>query len=155
MSATTERLTSRSLDRYLPKDVRAVLEERFWRAVEEKSTLEAFSGDETIASAAEGHVALFSDHGVVHARDVAAGTIELADVLAGGLLPARPPDRREFVVALAVLIAYTHDVGMNDPTPEGRRVHPIYAAQIPVLRRDGRRVGGALGGRRRGRLSDR
>jgi len=131
MSATTERLSSRSLDHYLPEDVRAVLEERFWRAVEEKSTLEAFSGDETIVSAPELHVALFSDHGVVHARDVAAGTLELADVLEGGLLPARPPGRREFVVALAVLMAYTHDVGMNDPTPEGRRVHPIYAAQIP------------------------
>jgi hypothetical protein len=131
MSATTERLSSRSIDRYLPDDVRATLEERFWRTVEEKSTLEAFSGDDTIVSAPELHVALFSDHGVVHARDVAAGALELADVLEGGLLPTRPSDRREFVAALAVLIAYTHDVGMNDPTREGRRVHPIYAAQIP------------------------
>lgn len=131
MSATTERLSSRSIDRYLPDDVRATLEERFWRTVEENSTLEAFSGDDTIVSAPELHVALFSDHGVVHARDVAAGALELADVLEGSLLPTRPSDRREFVAALAVLIAYTHDVGMNDPTREGRRVHPIYAAQIP------------------------
>jgi hypothetical protein len=28
-------------------------------------------------------------------------------------------------------MAYIHDVGMNDPTREGRRVHPIYAAQLP------------------------
>lgn len=131
MSATTERLSSRSIDHYLPDDVRATLEERFWRTVEEKSTLEAFSGDDTIVSAPDLHVALFSDHGVVHARDVAAGALELADVLEGSLLPTRPSDRREFVAALAVLIAYTHDVGMNDPTREGRRVHPIYAAQIP------------------------
>ena len=155
MSATSERLSSRSLDHYLPDDVRAILEERFWRTVEEKSTLEAFSGDETIVSAPELHVALFSDHGVVHARDVAAGTLELADVLEGGLLPARPPDRREFVVALAVLIAYTHDVGMNDPTPRRPPGPPDLRGADPVLRRDGRRVGAALGGRRPGRLSDR
>ena len=48
-------------------------------------------------SAPETHPALFSDHGVVHARDVAAGTLELADVVDGRLLPARPADRREFV----------------------------------------------------------
>ena len=77
------------------------------------------------------HPALFSDHGIVHARDVAAGTLELADIAEGSLLPARPPDRREFVAALAVLIAYIHDVGMNDPTREGRRLHAVYAAQIP------------------------
>ena len=30
-----------------------------------------------------------------------------------------------------MLIAYIHDVGMNDPTPDGRRAHAIYAAQMP------------------------
>src|SRR5439155_21162736 len=63
MSATSERLSSRSLDLYLPDEVRAILEERFWRSVEEKSTLEVFSGDETIVAAEEGHAALFSEHG--------------------------------------------------------------------------------------------
>jgi hypothetical protein len=119
------------LDRYMPEDVRTILEQRFWQTVEENSTLEAFCGDETVLSTSEGHPALFSDHGTVHARDVAAGTLDLADVLEGGLLPVRPSGRREFVAALAVLMAYTHDVGMNDPTREGRSVHSIYAAQLP------------------------
>jgi hypothetical protein len=130
MSGTDE-LSSRSTDRYIPDDVRAILEERFWRTVEVNSTLETFSGDGTVLSPNSSHPALFSDHGIVHARDVAASTLELADVLEGGLLPARPPDRREFVAALGVLIAYIHDVGMNDPSREGRRVHAIYAAQVP------------------------
>ena len=124
-------LAARSMDRYLPADVRMILEERFWHTVEEKSTVEAFSRDRTILGAPDTHPALFSDHGVVHARDVAAGTLELADVVDGRLLPERPVDRREFVTALAVLIAYLHDVGMNDPTPDGRRAHAIYAAQMP------------------------
>jgi hypothetical protein len=131
VSATTERISSRSIDLYIPDDVRAILEERFWHTVEENSTLEALSGDGTVASAPEKHPALFSDHGIVHARDVAAGTLELADLADGRLLPARPPDRREFVAALGVLIAYIHDVGMNDPTREGRLLHAIYAAHVP------------------------
>jgi hypothetical protein len=131
VSATIDGRPAHSIDGYLPEDVRAILEERFWHTVEERSTLEVLGGDETFLSGPDTHPALFSDHGIVHARDVAAGTVELADVLEGVLLPARPPDRREFVAALAVLIAYTHDVGMNDPTREGRRVHPIYAAQVP------------------------
>lgn len=124
-------LSTPEIDRYLGRDVRTALEERFWQAVEESSTLEALSRDGTVAATADSHPALFSDHGVVHARDVAAGAVELADVLDGGLLPARPPDRREFLTALAVLMAYLHDVGMNDATPEGRRVHPVVAAHLP------------------------
>ncbi len=124
-------LAASSMDRYLPEDVITILEERFWHTVEEKSTVEAFSRDRTILGAPGTHPALFSDHGVVHARDVAAGTLELADVVDGRLLPGRPVDRREFVRALAVLIAYIHDVGMNDPTHDGRRAHAIYAAQMP------------------------
>jgi len=34
-------LAARSSDCYLPEGVRAILEERFWQTVEEKSTLEA------------------------------------------------------------------------------------------------------------------
>jgi hypothetical protein len=131
MSATTGRVGPDSMDRYLPAEVRAILEERFWQTVEENATLEAFAGDESVASAPSMHPALFSDHGIVHCRDVAAGTLELAEVVEGRLLPTRPGDRREFVEALAVLIAYIHDVGMTDPTREGRRVHAIYAAQVP------------------------
>ena len=80
-----------AIDRYLPEDVR----DRSSRTgsgslVEEISTLEAVSDDETLASAPERHPALFADHGIVHARDVAAGVLELAASVDGRLLPARP-----------------------------------------------------------------
>jgi hypothetical protein len=127
----TDGPSSGAIDRYIPEDVRAILEERFWHAVEESSTLEAVSADGSFAAAPEEHPALFADHGIVHARDVAAGVLELAGVANGLLLPPRPADRREFVAGLAILLAYIHDVGMNDPTPEGRRIHALHAAQIP------------------------
>ena len=40
--------------------------------------------------AANGHPALFADHGIVHVRDIAAGVVELAATVEGVLLPVRP-----------------------------------------------------------------
>ena len=109
-----------------------MLEERFWRPVVDGATLEALSGDGAIEWASNGEAALlFSDHGIVHVRDVAAGVIDLAATVEDLLLPRRPADRRDFVVGLAVLLAYVHDVGMHDPTPTGRRIHALYAAHLP------------------------
>ena len=120
-----------TIDRYLAADVRSILEERFWRLVEESATLEAVSDDGTLVSAPESHPALFADHGIVHARDVAARIVELAASVDGQLLPARPEDRREFVVGLAVMHGYLHDVGMHDQSPSGRRIHALHAANVP------------------------
>jgi hypothetical protein len=120
-----------TIDRYLPADVRSILEERFWRLVQEGATLEAVSEDATLVSAPESHPALFADHGIVHARDVAARVVDLAAAVEGRFLPYRPEDRREFVVGLAVMHGLLHDVGMHDPTPAGRRIHAIRAANVP------------------------
>jgi hypothetical protein len=122
---------STSVDRHLPADVRAILEERFWRPVEDAARLEALEGDRPIASASGVHPTLFADHGVVHVRDVAAGVVDLAETAEGVLFPARDDDRRSFVVDLAVLLAYLHDVGMHDSSPEGRRIHALVAAHLP------------------------
>ena len=127
----SDSVESAAVDRCLSKDLRSILEERFWRPVEEVSTLEAVSGDGWVISTLGLHPALFADHGIVHVRDVAAGVVELAGIADGTLLPQRPADRQDFVVGLAVLIAYIHDAGMQDSTPEGRRIHALHAAQIP------------------------
>ncbi len=119
-----------SIDRHLSPELRTILEERFWRPIVEGSTLEALRDDHALG-AADGHPALFADHGIVHVRDIAAGVVELAATVEGVLLPARLPDRHEFVVGLAVLITYVHDIGMYDPTPAGRRLHALHGAHVP------------------------
>ena len=124
-------LAPAAIDRHLAAELRAVLEERFWRPMVEGSTLKALRDDHALGRASDGHPALFSDHGIVHVRDVAAGVVDLAETVDGILLPRRPVERREFVVGLAVIIAYVHDVGMYDPTPTGRRIHALYGAHFP------------------------
>jgi hypothetical protein len=119
-----------SIDRHLTPEVRSVLEERFWRPVEDGSRLEALGDADTFGSA-DAHPALFADHGIVHVRDIAAGVVDLATTVEGVLLPRRPDDRRDFVVGLALMLTYVHDVGMHDATPTGRRIHALYAAHVP------------------------
>ena len=119
-----------SIDLHRDPEPRTILEERFWRPIVDGSTLEALRDDHALG-AADDHPALFADHGIVHVRDIAAGVVELADTAEGMLLPRRPPDRHAFMVGLAVLITYVHDVGMYDPTPTGRRLHALHGAHLP------------------------
>lgn len=105
-----------------------MLEERFWRPIEHGAVLESLAHDPAFLADPVNHPALFSDHGVVHVRDVAAGVLWLADTVNGLLLPGRPPERQSFLAGYAVLITYLHDIGMHDQTRTGRRLHALRAA---------------------------
>ena len=96
------------------------------------------------------HPALYSDHGIVHARDVAAGVVELAKIANGPLLPPRPTDRQEFVLALASP-ARLHPRRRHARSDAGRPPDARAArGSDPVLGGDGRRHRPALGVRRPG-----
>jgi hypothetical protein len=116
------------LDDYLPRHVRTLLEERFWRPIEAQATLEVLRDDPEFLADPGRHPAIFADHGVVHVRDVAIGLTRLLDTINGVLLPCRPAHRQHFVQALGVGLAYLHDIGMVDMTRSGRRVHALFAA---------------------------
>ena len=116
------------LDEHLPRHVRALLEERFWRPIEAQATLEVLHDDPEFLADPGSHPAMFADHGVVHVRNVAIGLIRLLNTINGVLLPCRPAHRQHFVQALGVGLAYLHDIGMVDMTRSGRRVHALFAA---------------------------
>lgn len=118
-----------ALDDAVPAALRERVEQRYWAPIGDAAALERFIDDPALHAAPDRHPALFSDHGVVHVRDIAASAASLAARAHGVLLPARDEPTRQFVRRLAVLLAYFHDIGMVDPTPAGRRVHPQFAAQ--------------------------
>ena len=117
------------LDDAVPAVLRERVEQRYWAPIGDAAALERFIDDPALHAAPDRHPALFSDHGVVHVRDIAASAAALAARAHGVLLPARDGLTHAFVRRLAVLLAYFHDIGMVDPTPAGRRVHPQFAAQ--------------------------
>jgi len=119
-----------SIDELLPPRLREVLEEQYWRPIGEAAILDALAGDSSFLADPLGHPALYSDHGIVHVRDIAAGFVSLASIANGLLLARRPSERQAFLVSYGLLLTYLHDVGMVDQTSVGRRLHPIYAAHV-------------------------
>lgn len=105
------------------------IEERYWRPIQEATALEALLADESFFADPGRHVGLYSDHGIVHVRDVAGRAAQLTGVLHGLLIAPRSPPRLRFVQGCAVLLAYLHDIGMAPVNSEGRKVHAQFAAQ--------------------------
>lgn len=118
-----------SLDTFLPAAIRSTLEERYYARINAQSQFEVLQSDPDFLQSLDLHVALFSDHGVVHVRDVAQQQLSILELAHGVLLPSRPPPRLERMRGYGVLVAYLHDIGMVDFSSFGRAMHPEFACQ--------------------------
>ena len=119
----------RVLDRYLPAEVRSFVEGEFYARVNEQARLENAIRDPKFLEDPQKHVAVFSDHGVVHVRDVALQILSVLETVNGILIPERQPRRLAFMRGYGVALAYLHDIGMAIHSDFGRAMHPEFAAQ--------------------------
>ncbi|MGE0881407.1 MAG: hypothetical protein AB7L13_04845 [Acidimicrobiia bacterium] len=110
------------------------IETRYWQPITEAARLEALVADDEFLAAAGYHPGMYSDHGVVHVRDVAERAATLAGHVNGLLIEHRLPERLRVVTGAAVLITYLHDIGMSADNPLGRRAHAQYAAHVAFSR---------------------
>ncbi len=118
------------LDVYLPQAIRLWVEDTFYRPINDRATLEYLSAHNP-KFLVESPAALYSDHGIVHVRDVATRIIEVLDVINGVLIPRRSArDLNMFMKSYGVLLAYLHDIGMREFTPFARYMHPELASQF-------------------------
>lgn len=117
------------LDAYLCSQVRGAIERRYYARANVAARFERLIHDPEFLRDPRRHPALWPDHGVVHVRDVACQVLRVLDVVHGVLVPARDPERFQFMQAYGVLAAYVHDIGMFDFSPFGRAMHPEFAAQ--------------------------
>jgi hypothetical protein len=60
---------------------------------------------------------------------VAQQVLQVLDIAHGLFLPAREPDRVQFMRGYGVLLAYLHDLGMSGFSHFGRATHPICTTQ--------------------------
>jgi hypothetical protein len=115
---------------YLPEVFCGWVERRYYAQINAQARFEVLIDDLHFWEAPRSHVGLYSDHGVVHVRDVARQIIQLLDDIHGTLIPARPAERFDpFMKGYGVALAYLHDIGMVDFSAFGRAMHPEYAAQ--------------------------
>jgi hypothetical protein len=117
------------LDAFVDPQIRLAIEQTYCARINQQCGLSEALKDPLFLEDPGKHVALYSDHGVVHTRDVAGQILEVLDTVHGALIPARDSHRLAWMKAYGVLIAYVHDIGMIDMSPVGRSMHPEYATQ--------------------------
>ena len=119
-----------SPERYLSASVREYIEQTYYARVNEQAKLEKLICDPFFLENAAKHPAFFSDHGVVHVRDVAKQVLRVLQTINGVLIPGRAEQQMElFLYGYGVALAFLHDIGMSDLSPFGRVMHPEFAAQ--------------------------
>jgi hypothetical protein len=118
-----------ALDAFVDPQVRLAIEQTYYARINEQCRLREALKDPLFLKNPSGQAALFSDHGVVHARDVALQILQVLDTVHGVLIPTRAPRRLAWMKAFGVLITYIHDIGMIDLSLVGRSMHPEYATQ--------------------------
>ncbi len=118
------------MDAFLPSEFRTFIEDNFYRKVGEQATLENIKNDPDFHKNPTKHIALYTDHSVVHVRDVALQVIEVIEKVNGVLIPKRDKRDLDILQAYSLQLVYLHDIGMSDFSPSGRFMHPEFAAQF-------------------------
>ena len=103
---------------------RSRIEAEYYGQVSAQATLESVACDAEFLRDPMSHVALYSDHGIAHVRDVVRQVVHVIDTIHGVLIPFRPPVRLDFLRGYGVLLAYLHDIGMRDFSAFGHRMGP-------------------------------
>ena len=130
-TASVSKATFDSLvDNYLPEDFRQFIEEHFYAKVATQARLEHLKNDPLFHHKPLKHIGLYTDHGVVHVRDVTLQTLEVINTANGTLIPRREKGDLETMRACGLQLAYLHDIGMADFSEFGRFMHPEFAAQF-------------------------
>ena len=118
------------MDPFLPKAFRMYIEGEFYAKVGEQAKLHALKSDPSFYKKPVDHIGLYSDHSVVHVRDVALRTIKLINKINGILIPIRNNKDLHFLKSYALQLVYLHDIGMSVFSDFGRAMHPEFAAQF-------------------------
>jgi hypothetical protein len=117
------------IDAFIDPQIRLAIEQTYYARINAQCSLAAAVNDPSFVENPGKHVAVFADHGIVHARDVATQVLGVLDAVHGVLIPPRDPGRLGWMKAYGVLVAFVHDIGMVDLSPVGRAMHPEFATQ--------------------------
>jgi len=120
--------TEPALDLLVAPRIRELVEQNYYSKVNASLTLEEAATDPGFLRDPLSHLALFTDHGVIHARDIAHRIVGVIGNVLGVKISERTPLRRQRMTSYGCLLAFVHDIGMSDVNPFGRVVHAEFAA---------------------------
>ncbi len=121
--------SSIEVEAFVSARIRQRIEQMYYARVNVQARLEHLMRDPAFLPNLGRHVGLFSDHGIVHVRDVARQILQVLERAHGRIIPTRSALRLSRMKGYGALVAYLHDIGMRDFSEFGRRMHPEFAAR--------------------------
>lgn len=117
---------SNQIDFYVPLTLREMIDKLYYEKINQNLVLDKIISDPEFLNNPLEHIALYSDHGIVHVRNVTKLFLEIINKVHGVLIPKRDQIRLEFMKGYGCVLAYIHDIGMINTTSFGRSTHAEY-----------------------------
>lgn len=116
------------ITQYVPLWLQQYIEKHYYDKIDRKLRFEKIIHDPLFKKNPIDHIALYSDHGVVHARDVTICIPFILNTINGVLIPYRELLRIQFMIHLTSILAFIHDIGMSNCSLFGRITHAEFIA---------------------------
>lgn len=97
---------------YLPQWFQDIIDKNYYKKIEESLVFEKIIHDPKFLESPFDHIALYTDHGMVHVKNTTKLLLELIPKVNGILMPKRDADRLNFLKGCGSLLGYIHDIGM-------------------------------------------
>lgn len=117
---------SREIDPFIPAWLRELVDKQYYERINKDLTLDKVIQDPEFLSSPLDHLALYTDHSVMHVKNVTQLLLKIIPKIHGVLIPKREQLRLDFMRGYGCVLAYLHDIGMVNPTQFGRMIHAEY-----------------------------
>ncbi len=115
--------------RFVPDEFINFLEKNYYKKISDRSSIFQLVKDPQFIKNPKKHVGLFTDHGMIHACDIAQKILIILKQANGLLICKRDKSRLNFMCGMGVIMAMTHDIGMSQFTNFARIMHAEIATQ--------------------------
>src|ERR1700733_13077093 len=109
--------------RFIPDEFINFLEKNYYKKIRDRSSIFQLMKDPEFIKTPKRHVGLFTDHGMIHACDIAQKILIILKQANGLLIRKREKNRLNFMQSIGVIMAMTHDIGMSQYTNFARIIH--------------------------------
>ncbi|MCL5261516.1 MAG: hypothetical protein M1561_07615 [Gammaproteobacteria bacterium] len=112
-----------------PKQISDTINQQYYAKIPQGSSFRAMIHSKNFLTTSDTNIALYSDHGFIHATDVAEQTPVILKTINGVLIPKRTNKNLEFMQNCGIVLGLIHDIGMSDVSKFGREMHGEFVAQ--------------------------
>ena len=113
----------------IPQSICDLINKKYYNKIPKEVDFAHAIHSESFLENAEDDIALFSDHGLHHIKNVAGQIPGILQCVHGIHIPKRNNVRLIFMRSYGIILGFIHDIGMSDVSLFGRAMHGEFVAQ--------------------------